>query len=66
MTGTLANPVHAASLALVSPQTGERDMPQFIFAYHGGRKPDTPEEGVEQSDLLSKSGASFVKVILLI
>lgn len=20
-------------------------MPQFIFAYHGGKKPDTPEEG---------------------
>ena len=22
-------------------------MPQFIFAYHGGKTPDTPEEGAE-------------------
>lgn len=22
-------------------------MPQFLFTYHGGRKPDTPEEGQE-------------------
>lgn len=22
-------------------------MPQYVFAYHGGRKPDTPEEGAE-------------------
>ncbi len=22
-------------------------MPNFVFAYHGGRKPDTPEEGAE-------------------
>ncbi len=22
-------------------------MPEFIFAYHGGRKPESPEEGAE-------------------
>jgi len=22
-------------------------MPQFIFAYHGGKKPETPEEGAK-------------------
>ena len=22
-------------------------MPEFMFAYHGGRKPETPEEGAE-------------------
>lgn len=25
-------------------------MAQFIFAYHGGKKPDSPEEGVEVMD----------------
>lgn len=25
-------------------------MPSFIYAYHGGRKPDTPEEGAAEME----------------
>jgi hypothetical protein len=31
-------------------------MPEFIFAYHGGKRPDTPEEGQKE---MEKWGAWF-------
>ena len=34
-------------------------MPRYVFAYHGGRKPETPEEGEKE---MAKWGEWFAKM----
>ena len=41
-------------------------MPNFVFAYHGGKKPDTPEEGAAMWELASATSLPYAGADLLI
>ena len=40
-------------------------MAQFIFAYHGGKKPDTPEEGAKVMDAWKSWMASMGDALIV-
>lgn len=56
----MSNEIALTRLVLVSDIGShceqETDMPKFLFVYHGGKKPETPEEGEQ---VMAKWGAWF-------